>query len=215
MSMGMAVVMVVTAMLVMVMVIVVMMVVMIMRCGVIVQRMIVRRVAVRLACQGMRMTIAGIGATFGIERRLDFDHARSQPFDHRLDDVIAPDPQAFRHDLRRQMTIAEVPGDPNQVMRVGALDLDQRLRRGDDLNQPTIVQHQRVPASQHNGAFQIEQKFHTARAGHRHPPPVAIVEIEHDGIGRRLRPAMVAPDLRRAYHAKILSSINGRRPLPA
>jgi hypothetical protein len=113
------------------------------------------------------------------------------------------------------MTVAEMPGDPNQMERIDPLDLNQRLRRRDDLDQPTIVQHQCVAAPQHNCIFQIEQKFKPARAGHRRPPPVTIVEIEHDGVGRCLRPAILGMDLRRADHTKILFSINGRRPLQA
>ena len=48
----------------------------------------------------MRMGSLGIGAAFGIERRLDLDHARAQPLHHRFDDVIPADPQALAHDLR-------------------------------------------------------------------------------------------------------------------
>ena len=39
----------------------------------------------------MPMALAGIGATFGIERRLDLDHTCPQSLHHRLDDMIAPD----------------------------------------------------------------------------------------------------------------------------
>ena len=98
MSMGMAVVMVVTAMLVVMMVIMVVrvimtMVVMGMIMCVIVHRMIMccmitRRMVVRF----MRMAIAGIGAALGIERRVDLDHPRAQPLDHRLNDMIAANP---------------------------------------------------------------------------------------------------------------------------
>jgi hypothetical protein len=77
-----------------------------------------RRLTVRIAFGGVRVAAAGIGAAFGIERRLDLDYPGAKAFHHRLDDVIAPDPQAFRHDLRRQMAVAEMPGDPNQVLRV-------------------------------------------------------------------------------------------------
>src|ERR1700694_1552986 len=105
-----------------------------------------RRVAVRIAfrdvsmaaagigalCGAGTLAAAGIGAAFGIEWRFDLDHAGPQPFHHRLDDVIAPDTQALRHDLRRQMAVAEMPGDPNQVVRVGTPYLDKRLRRRDN-----------------------------------------------------------------------------------
>jgi hypothetical protein len=83
-----------------------------------------RRVLVRTALGHMGVAAAGIGAAFGIERRIDLDHAGAEPLHHRLDDVIAPDPQALGHDLRRQMAVAEMPGDPNQMVRVGASDLE-------------------------------------------------------------------------------------------
>ena len=165
-----------------------------------------RRVTMRIAFGCVRMAAAGIGAAFGIERRLDLDHAGTKAFHHRLDHVIAPDPQAFRHDLRRQMAIAEMPGDPNQVLRVLPANFEQRLRRRDDFDQPVIVEHQRIAAAQRNRVFQIEQELQSPRAGHRHPPPVTVVEIEHDGIGRRLRPAMCAADPGRADHEKMLTA---------
>ena len=154
----------------------------------------------------MRMA-AGIGAAFGIERRLDLDDARAQPLHHRLDDVIAADAQALRHDLRRQMAVAEMPGDPDQMQRIGAADLEQRLGGRDHLDQPAVFQHQRIAAAQRDGVFQIEQEFQPARARHRHPPPVPVVEIEHDGIGRGLRPAMLAQNVGRADHVEHLKHV--------
>src|SRR5258708_15453590 len=86
MSMGMAVVMVVIAMLVMVMTVVMMMVIVVVLTGVIMARvvmgMIMRRVVVRLAFRRVRVAAVGIGATFGIERRLDLDYARAQSLHH-------------------------------------------------------------------------------------------------------------------------------------
>jgi hypothetical protein len=102
---------------------------------------------VRIAFTVVRMAGAGIGAAFGIERRLDLDHAGTQPLHHRLDDVIAPDAQALGHDLGRQMAVAEMPGETNQMLRVGALDLNQGLRRRHHLDQAAIFQHQCVAAA--------------------------------------------------------------------
>src|SRR5438876_8030501 len=112
MSMGMVVLVLVVAMLVMVVMIVMVMTVI----TVIMRGMIVRGV-IGVALLRAAMASAGIGATFGIERRLDLDDARSQSLHHRLDDVIAADAQAFTDDLRRQMPVAEVPGDSDQMMR--------------------------------------------------------------------------------------------------
>src|SRR5258708_11309597 len=147
MSMGMAVMMIMVAMLVMVMTVVMVMIIMMM-VAMIVRRTIMRRVLVRTALGRMGVAAAGIGAAFGVERRLDLDHARAEPLHHRLDDVIAPDPQTPCRDLRRQMAVAEMPGDPHQMLRIGPSDLDQRLRRGDHLDQPAILQYQRVAAAQ-------------------------------------------------------------------
>jgi hypothetical protein len=152
------------------------------------------------------MAAAGIGAAFGIEWRFDLDHPRAQSLHHRFDDVIAPDPQPLADDLGRQMAVAEVPGNPNQMVRIIAADLHQRLRRRDHFDQPAIVEHQRIAAAQRDGVFEIEQEFKPARPRHRHPPPVTIVEIENDRIGRRLRPAMLRADMRGADHAKILKT---------
>src|ERR1700721_2888657 len=158
MSMGMAVVMVVTTMLVMVMMVVMMMIIVVVVMTCVIMGIVVRRVVVRFACRRVCVATTVIGAPFGIEWRLDLDHARAQSLHHRLDDMVAPDTQAPRRDLRRQMAVAEMPGDPNQMLRVGTANFGQRLRRRDALDQPVIVGPQRVAAAQHGGIFQIEQE---------------------------------------------------------
>jgi len=164
--------------------------------------MIMRRMIVRLTCRRVRVAAAGIGAALGVEWRFDLDDPRSVPLHHRLNDVVAADAKApFRY-LRRQMAIAEVPGDPQQVLRILATNLRQRLWRCNDLDQSAVVEHQRVTAAQRHRIFQIEQKFKSACTRHHHPPPVAIVEFEHDSIGGRLTPAILSADLRGADHAK-------------
>ena len=104
------------------------------------------------------MRVGGIGATFRIEWRLDLDQAGAQPLHHRLDDVIAPDAQATARYLRRQVAIAKMPCDPNQMLRVVATNFNQRLRRGHDLDQPAIFEHQRIAPAQRDRIFQIKQK---------------------------------------------------------
>src|ERR1700761_8404682 len=101
--------------------------------------MIMCRMAVRFACRWVYVAPTVIGATFGIEWRFDLDHARAQSLHHRLDDMVAPDTQTPRRDLGRQMAVTEMPGNPNQMLRIGAANFGQRLRRRDDLDQPAIV----------------------------------------------------------------------------
>src|SRR6185369_7719627 len=206
MSMGViVVVMIVVAMLVVVMVVVitvvmvitVVIVIAVMRVGMIIMVMIG---VVAVIMRGMIVRRLRISAALGIERRLDLDDARTQSLHHRLDDVIPSDTQAFWHDLRRQMAVAEMPGNANEMQRIGAPDLDQGLGCRHYLDQPTVLQHQCVAAAQRDRVFQVEQELQPARPRQRHPPPMPIVEIEHDGIGRRLRPAMLSQDFCRADH---------------
>ena len=158
--------------------------------GMIVGRMTVRRMVVRFT-RRVRVAVTGIGAALRIERRFDLDHPRTQPLHHRFDHVIAPDSQAAPGDLRRQVAIAEMPGDANQMLRIAAADFQQRLRRRHDLDQPAVLEHQCIATAQRHRIFEIQQELEPARARHRHPPPVTIVEIEHDGVGRRLAPSDV------------------------
>lgn len=142
----------------------------------------------------------GIGAAFGIERRLDGDDARAEAAQHLGDDVVAADAQRPGRDLHRQMAVAEMPGQPHQMHGIGAADFDQRLRRGDHLDQAAVFQHQRIAAAQRDGIFQIEQERQPARSRHRHAATMTVVEIEDDGIHRRLAPVVLAFDVSRADH---------------
>ena len=49
-----------------------------------------------------------------------------------------------------------MPGDADQMQGIGTADLDQRLGGGHHLDQPAVLQHQRVAATQRNRLFQIE-----------------------------------------------------------
>src|SRR3954470_411703 len=147
MSMGViVVVMIVVAMfvVVMVMVITVMIVFAVVMVGMIIMVMMAM---VAMIMRGMIVRRLRICPALGIERRLDLDDARAQSLHHRLDDVIPADAQALWHDLRRQMAIAEMPGDPDQMQRIGAADLHQRLGGRHHLDQPAIFQHQRIAAA--------------------------------------------------------------------
>ena len=201
MSMGMMPVTVVVMMVIVMIVIVMIMMMIVAVCMTMMMVVAVRMIVMRMA---VIMSARGIGAALGIEGSLDLDHAAAQALHHRLDDMIAANAQALRHQLGRQMAIAEMPGDADQMMRIGALDLEQRLGRRHHLDQPAVFQHQRVAAAKRDGILQIEQEFEAARARHRHASPVTVVEIEHDGVGRRFGPAMLPLDLRGPHHALFL-----------
>ena len=110
MSMGVIVVVVIVVAMLVVMMIVTNVVIVII---VVMVTMIVPGVIMSMRGVGRMRMARRIGAAFGIERCLDLDNARAQPLHHRLDDVIPADAQPLAHDLRRQMAVAEMPGDPD------------------------------------------------------------------------------------------------------
>src|SRR3954470_22068293 len=77
----------------------------------------------------MRMAGLHIGAAFGIERRLDLGHAPAKSLDHGFDDVVAADAQSLCHDLRRQMAVAEMPGDADQMPGIAPADFREWFGR--------------------------------------------------------------------------------------
>ena len=115
------------------------------------------------------------------------------------------------------MAIAKMPGHANQMLRIGAADFDKRLGSRNHLDETSVFKNERIAAAQGDRVFEIEQKFEPARAGHRSAPAMAIIEIEDDGVSRRLFPTMLTLHARRTYHASILpprARIIGRRPFP-
>lgn len=189
---------------VMVAVVAMLVVVMAMIVTMIIMAMFVMMVAVivmRMGVVTMRMTGVGIGAAFGIERRLDLDHAGAETFHHGFDDVVAADTQGLGHDLRRQVAVAEVPADADEMVRIVAADFQQRFGRRHHLHQPAVLQHQRIAAAQRDSMLQVEQEFEPPRPRHGHAATVPIVEIEHHRIHGCFREAVLPPDLRRPDHA--------------
>lgn len=185
-----------------------MIVVMLVMIMVIMMRVIVAVLVMAVVAMGvMNMTMvmsgvtaAGIRTAFRIERRLDDDYARAETAHHILDHMVAPNPQSLANDLRRQVTIAEMPGDPHQMMRIGTANFHQRLRRGHHFDQASVFQHQRIATAQCDGFFQIQQEFEPARARHSHATAMTVIEIEHHRVGGGLGPANLRADLRGADH---------------
>ena len=85
-----------------------------------------------------------------------------------------------------------MPGEPHHLPGIATAKLDQRLRRRNHLDEPAVVEHQGVAAAQRDRLRQIEQEFEATRAGHGHATPVAVVELQHDRIGGRVAPAVLA-----------------------
>jgi len=176
---------------------------------VVIASVVMMTVAVVVCAMIMVMAATDIGAAFRIERRLDLDHAGAKALHHFLDYVVAADPQMLSRDLDREMSVTEMPGEPHHLAGVDAAKFDQRLGGGDHFDKTAIFEHQRIAAAQCDRLRQIEQELEAAGAGHGHATAMTVVELQHDGVGRRLAPAIRGPDRRCAQHAQRLTTLAG------
>ena len=129
-----------------------------------------------------------VSAVFRIERRFERRQPRAEPAQHVLDDVIAADAQPIAADLHVDMPIADVPGQPRQLVCIGSRDFDQRLRPADNPHDAAVVEHQAVAVAQGRRLRQIEQKRRAAFAGQDDAAAMAVIGVERDlvdGFGAR------------------------------
>jgi hypothetical protein len=164
----------VTAILVMVIVVVIMVIVVVVIVVVVIVAMMTLLLAMRLMM---------VGPTLRLERAFDLDHLGAKPCEHVGDDVILADAQPFRPDLGFEMPVAKMPGQPHLVQPISALDLEQRLRFGDDLDQPPIFKHIRIAMGERRCFGEIDQHFKAAHRGDHTPTSAAILKGQHDAVG--------------------------------
>jgi hypothetical protein len=131
---------------------------------------------------------SGVSAALRIERRFYGDDVAAQAARHILDDGVAADAQAAPRQLRRQVAVAEMPRDAKKRLGINAAYFSERLGRGDDLDEALVVENEGVAAPQQHSLLKIEKKRQAAHALHRHPAAMAIVIVEHNGVGGRPRP---------------------------
>ena len=82
-----------------------------------------------VATVAVTMGAAGIGAAERVERLHDLAHHGAQPFEHRLDDMVAQDEDPLGLDRGGEVAVADVPGEAGEMDRIAAADLEQVPRR--------------------------------------------------------------------------------------
>lgn len=155
-----------------------------------------------------------IGAALGVEGRLDRADLAAEARYHLLDHVVAADAQARTHDLHRQVAVAEVPGELKQVIRTLGADLAERFGRADHLDEAPVLQLHRVAGAQGYGLFEVEQEFKATHGAKRDPPPVTIVEFQHDAVGRLALPVALRDHFTGPDHLGSFNSIASRGARP-
>jgi hypothetical protein len=131
----------------------------------------------------LAMRLMMVGPTLRLERAFDLDHLRAKPSEHVGDNVILADAQPFRPDLGFEMTVAKMPGQPHLVQPIAALDLEQWLGFGDDLDQPPIFEHISIAMGERGWFGEIDQDFKAAHRGDHTSTSAAILEGQHDAVG--------------------------------
>ena len=88
------------------------------------------------------------------------------------------------------MPVAEMPGQPQQVLRRRGRDLHQRFRRGAHAHEAAGGQREPIALLQHLRFRQVEQEGEAAFAGVEPPAAEAVVEIDRHRVAQLVfRPA--------------------------
>lgn len=146
--------------------------------------MIVMSVAMVLAV-AVAVRLGGlIGPALGLEGRMDCLDPRAEAACHLFQHGIPGNAHAVREQLSRHMTVAQMPGEPGEVVWVGRDDLRHRLLGGGDGDDAAIVQRQTVAILQAGGVRQIEQEHHVPLPAHGDAAAVAAVMRQHHAIDR-------------------------------
>jgi hypothetical protein len=126
-----------------------------------------------------------IGPAFWIERRLNEGDPRAKTTHHVLNHVIAADAQFRPHNLGRQMAVAEMPGNANEVIGVPRPDLGQRLGARNHQDHAALAEIEPAIGDERHGFRKIEQKRRATHALHCHASAMTVFVIENDPIKDR------------------------------
>ena len=134
------------------------------------------------------LTVTGVGPGLRIERRLERGDARAEPLEHARDHPVVADAQVIARHLRRQVSVAEVPGERQQVLRVAPAHREQRLGGGAHRDAAAVLEHETFAVAQQARLGQIEQEGDTAVALEATSTAMTIGLVERDRVvGRNLR----------------------------
>jgi hypothetical protein len=76
------------------------------------------------------MVAITVSAALGLEGGLDLSKIRSEATEHVFDDMVGPDSKNFVSDFSRQMSVAQVPGEPHKLSGIFMSDFDNNLLSG-------------------------------------------------------------------------------------
>ena len=126
---------------------------------------------------------ARIRSGFGVEGGFDDVDVAAEVFDHFLDDVVAADADLVADELDREVAVAEVPGDADQLGVGMGVDFGQGFGAGADADDFAVIGLQAVAVAQAVGLGEVEQEVLPGGGLQADAAAVAAVEIDEDFAG--------------------------------
>jgi hypothetical protein len=142
-----------------------------------------------------------IGAALRLERSFHHRHGGAETARHLLQHAVASDADAVGQQLRRDVAIAEMPGEAGEVMGVACNDLRHRLFRRDYRNDAAIIELQAVAVLKMSRLSEVQQEGHIPLPAHGDAAAVAAIMRQHHTVGGARRiPGAGGKDLIGADH---------------
>jgi hypothetical protein len=106
-----------------------------------------------------RIVRVSVCPCLGLERRDSGGRVGAQSFDHLFEHVVLCDPQPPVSNLERHMAVPEVIGDPTELGRIRASDLDHLLGLRDDFDDTAVFAFQAISAAERFTRWKKEPDF--------------------------------------------------------
>jgi len=133
--------------------------------------------------------VTTVRAAFGLERSGAFSENCAEAGKHLFDHMVRPDTEGFMSNLRRQMTIAEMPCKAHKLARIFMPHLDNRLCGRLNHEPPPIVKLHTISISHCDSLRKIKKDILALIRREPNPASVPGIEIERDSAcGIFLRP---------------------------
>jgi hypothetical protein len=135
------------------------------------------------------MIVTTVRAAFGLKRSVALSENCAEAGKHLFNHMVRPDSEGFMSNLRRQMTIAEMPCKAHKLARIFMPHLDNRLCGRLNHEPPPIVKLHTISISHGDSLWKIEKDILALIHRESNPAPMARIEIERDSAcGIFLRP---------------------------
>jgi hypothetical protein len=139
-------------------------------------------VVVVVVLMAVAVTMAAVGAALGREGLAHVAHPGTKAQEHRRNDVIATDQDAVRLDLRRQMAVADVPGEDGECTRVGGTDFEEIFLGRDHFDMAPVVEEEAVAIGQCHRLGEVDKDAVTVLQGQDLAAEVAFVVGKDDEV---------------------------------